>query len=157
MKLSINMKSSLRRITRNHRGQLNIIEVVLAASILLLLSVSIAQTGVKIADKNKGASLQTYESLPQDYLSESDKLGYLRPFIYNNFKFSLSLFLNDSLPIGTFYWLYEIGGNCLSNNQIDCSSINTVQTQTYSGSLFLSGFITDNTSRVAYLTISIAL
>ena len=113
---------------KKRRGQLNIIEVVLAASILLLLSVSIAQVGIKIAETNNQNSDNVLKDLSVQVLRESDALGFLRPFIYLNNQTSLQLYLSESIPAGIFYWLYESGGNCIKNSQLDCSDLNSVST-----------------------------
>ena len=139
---------------KKRRGQLNIMEVVLAATILLVLSVSIAQVGVKIAESNSQSQDSRIADLPDEVLRNSDKLGYLRPFIYSNIQTNLLLYLNDALPIGTLYWLYEPGNNCLKNSQLDCSDLSSISTETFSSNLYLSGYLTNNTSAIAFLVIS---
>jgi hypothetical protein len=151
------MKNISRNFTKKGRGQLNIIEVVLAASIILVLSVSIAQVGIKIAESNNQAQTSILTSLPANVLRDSDNLGFLRPFIYLNNDVNLIVYLDESLPIGTFYWLYELNGNCLKNSQLDCSDLNLVTIETYSSTLYLSGYLTNNSATIAILTLSTSL
>ncbi len=153
MKIRLNKVISA-KLLKKKRGQLNIIEVVLAATILLVLSVSIAQVGVKIAESNTQSQDSLLANLPDEVLRNSDNLGYLRPFIYSNIQTNLLLYLNDAIPIGTFYWLYESSGNCLKNSQLDCSDLFSISTETHSSNLYLSGYLTNNTPLIAILVIS---
>lgn len=151
------IKNFSRKITTRKRGQLNIIEVVLAASIILVLSVSIAQVGIKIAESNNRTESSILNSLPASVLRDSDYLGFLRPFIYLNNEINLKFYLDDTLPAGTLYWLYETNGNCLKNSEFDCNMLNLVPTETYSSTLFLSGYLTNNTATTAHLALTTSL
>ncbi|MHA2277093.1 MAG: hypothetical protein ACXAC2_15065 [Candidatus Kariarchaeaceae archaeon] len=139
------------------RGQLNIIEVVLAASIILVLSVSIAQVGLKIAESNKQEQTSILTTIPGEILRESDHLGFLRPFIYLDNSLNLKNYLDEAVSPGTHYWVYEVGGNCLKNSQIDCSDLDSALLDTYSSTLYLSGYLTNNTAIIAIITLSTSL
>ena len=153
--IKINLNKGLSsKIRKKRRGQLNIMEVVLAATILLVLSVSIAQVGVKIADSNRQSQSSIIATLPDEVLRTSDDFGYLRPFIYSNLQTNIQFYLNEAIPLGTFYWLYSPDGNCLKNSQLDCSDLSSVSTETYSSNLYLSGYLTNNTPLIAILVIS---
>ena len=153
IKIRLN-RNLLAKLGKKKRGQLNIMEVVLAATILLVLSVSIAQVGVKISESNRQNQDSQIANLPIKVLRNSDQLGYLRPFIYSNISTNLFLYLNDALPIGTFYWLYGSNGNCLKNSQLDCSDLSSISTETFSSNLYLSGYLANNNSIIANLVIS---
>ena len=142
------------RFRQKRRGQLNIVEVVLAASILLVLSVSVAQAGLKIAEVTKERSNNDFFTLPDRILREAEELGLLRPYFYSGSSIQLQIYLNSTIPKGMSYWLYEIGGNCLTNTIIDCTNVDTIKTETVTGSIYLSGYLTDITPKIVYLTIS---
>ncbi|MHA2338804.1 MAG: hypothetical protein ACXACX_15960 [Candidatus Hodarchaeales archaeon] len=142
---------------KKRRGQLNIIEVVLAASIILVLSVSIAQVGIKIAESNKQEQTSILTSIPGEILRESDHLGFLRPFIYLDNSVNLQVYLDEAISPGTYYWVYELGGNCLKNSQLDCTELDSVLLDTYSSTLYLSGYLTNNTATIAIITLSSSL
>jgi hypothetical protein len=139
------------------RGQLNIIEVVLAASIILVLSVSIAQVGLKIAESNKQEQTSILTTIPGEILRESDHLGFLRPFLYLDNSINLQIYLDEAVSPGTYYWIYELDGNCLKNSQIDCSNLDSALLDTYSSTLYLSGYLTNNTAKIAIITLSTSL
>ena len=134
--------------------ELNIIEVVLASTILLVLAVSVAQAAVRISESGRTEGSPTGSELAGRILRNADQLGYLRPFIYNNVRTTLGVHLNASIMVGMTYWLYEIGGNCLTNSQLSCANLSTFPGDIFSSTLYLSGFLTDGTAHIARLALA---
>jgi hypothetical protein len=70
------------RYKKRHKGQINIAEVVVSTTIILILSVSIAQLGSRIAESEETNPIEKLKTKAQNALNLGVSTGTLRDLVY---------------------------------------------------------------------------
>ena len=97
----------------NRKGQINIVETVVSATILLVLSVSIAQLGTKLAQSQDSDPIEKLKEKAQEALDLALSTGILRELVYavsadtSPARAQMTAILSESLPLSSQYSLFQ--------------------------------------------------
>ena len=167
----LTIKSIRRKCTKS--GQINIAETVVAVTIILVLAVSVAQLGSKVALSQQTSSIDRIQKKAQDSLDLALSLGYLRNLTYSQtsvnkksvyYNYTLNLIL-ENLPSSAQFSLYQSAVNNPTdpfNNRIllGLSPIPSGNLNIFSVSVLVSGYFSypDQPYTTAYIvTLLVAL
>ena len=167
----IKIKIIRRKFTKS--GQINIAETVVAVTIILVLAVSVAQLGSKVADSQQTNSIDKIQNKAQNALDLALSLGYLRNLTYSQttvnqksdyYNYTLNLIL-ENLPSSALFSLYQSAINNPTdpfNNRIilGLSPIPSGNLNIFSVSVIVSGYFNypDQPQTTAYIvTLIVAL
>jgi hypothetical protein len=115
----LKIKTFRKKITKS--GQINIAETVVSATIILVLSVSVAQLGSKIALSQETNSIEKLKEKAKNALDLGLSLGYVRELAYSTnpdillAKEQLNSLISENLPISAQYAVFQK----TLNNQVD--------------------------------------
>jgi hypothetical protein len=165
-------KSIFNKVLKYRRGQLNIAEVVVSASIILVLTVSIAQLGSEITVSNENESLSSIRDKADQILRLGLELGVLRNLTYTDpsdtdysrMQDQMITLIDSQLPPTVEYSLYRTNRTISGDNNAPFRvllGLNPVPSSgtLISSSIFVSGVvntaIVDNSYYVVTLLIAV--
>lgn len=144
------------------KGQINIAETVVSATIILVLAVSVAQLGATVAQSGSTNSLNVYKKKAQDALDLGLSLGYLRQLVYAStadyktqhiilIKEAMQNIIAENLPLSAQYSLFQRTVNNqqnIYNNRtiLGISPIPSGNFNIFSVSVLVSGYFNANQS-----------
>ena len=98
-------------------GQINIAETVVSATIILVLAVSVAQLGSRVALSQQTSSIDKIQNKAQNALDVGLSLGYLRQLVYSSnpdnvpAQTYMNSLIAENLPLSAQYSLYQTNLN----------------------------------------------
>lgn len=101
------------RKKKSRRGQINIAETVVSATVILILSVSMAQLGSKVAETQESNPIEKMKERAQNALNIGLSMGLLRELAYTNdsdtspAKNQLVTLIDSNLPVSAQYSLIQ--------------------------------------------------
>jgi len=100
-------------IFKRQRGQINIAETVVSATIILVLSFSIAQLGSKVVETQKSNPIEKLKDRAQNALNIGKSTGILRELAFTNdtdstpAKIQMKTLIDEILPLSAQYSLLQ--------------------------------------------------
>ena len=153
--------NSIRRKLRKS-GQINIAETVVSVTIMLVLAVSVAQLGSKVALNQNSNTTDIVKKKAQDALDLGVSLGYIRELAYAstndltknqttiNTENAMQTLISENLPLSAQYSLFQHSVNNPAdpyNNRtiLGIKPIPSGNLNIFSVSVFVSGFFNSTT------------
>lgn len=162
------LKSIKRKLTKS--GQINIAETVVSATIILVLAVSVAQLGAKVALNQQTSSYDKIKGKAQNAMDLGLSLGYIRELAYSTdpstsqAKYNMIILISEALPISAQYSLFQTAVNNSAdqyNNRIllGITPIPSGNLNIFSVSVFVSGYFDGTTiyTQAYVVTLIVAL
>ena len=98
---------------KRQRGQINIAETVVSATIILVLSFSVAQLGSKVAESQESNPIEKLKDRAQNALNIGKSTGILRELAFTNdtdsssAKIQMKTLIDEILPLSAQYSLLQ--------------------------------------------------
>ena len=126
-------------------GQINIAETVVSATIILVLAISVAQLGSRVALSNQTSPTDSTQKKVQNVLDLGLSLGYLRVLVYNNSnlqaKNSMNSLIVTSLPSSALFSLLSRPANGTTNQiLLGLTPVPSGNLNIVSASVFINGY-----------------
>ncbi len=139
----LKIKTIKKKLTKS--GQINIAETVVSATIILVLAVSIAQLGSRVAISQQTSSSNNIQSKAQNALDLGLSLGYLRILVNNNSdsqaKNAMYSLIVENLPSSALFSLLARPANSTTVQiLLGLSPVPSGNLNIFSVSVFVNGY-----------------